>query len=76
MGKEIGMFVDRQEHVLWNGRLDSLSESQLTTLEEQMLEIEPQGDPAKLVELRRQLGAGAVVIEAVAPAFGRALAGT
>jgi hypothetical protein len=50
----------------WSGDLSELSESQLATLEKQMLEIAAQGDPAKLVELRKQIEAGAVVIDAVA----------
>jgi hypothetical protein len=36
----------------------------LETLEKQMLEIAAGGDPAKLVELQKQLEAGAVVIDA------------
>jgi hypothetical protein len=52
----------------WNGDfqqlISRLSPSELETLEKQMLEIAAGGDPAKLVELQKQLEAGAVVIDA------------
>jgi hypothetical protein len=52
VGKHRGMFVDRREHVIWDGSLDSLSELQLLRLEEQMIQIACSEDPTKMAELR------------------------
>ncbi len=68
IGKQRGMFVERRERFLWNGRLadliPTLNPEQLLEMENEMLEIAAGGDPAKFAELRKQLEAGAVVIDA------------
>jgi hypothetical protein len=58
------MFVDRREHVIWDGTLSSLSEPQLLRLEEQMIQLAFSGEPAKIAEFQKQLDAGPVVIDA------------
>jgi hypothetical protein len=64
IGKHRGMFVDRREHVIWDGTLSSLSEAQLLRLEEQIIQLGCAGDPVKMAEFRRELDSGPVVIEA------------
>jgi hypothetical protein len=55
------MFVDRREHVIWDGRPESLSAAQLENLERALIERACEGDPRRIEEFRRELEAGPVI---------------
>ena len=63
IGRHRGMFIDRREHVIWDGTLSSLSGPQLLRLEEQLIHSAFSGDPVKMAEFQKQLDAGPVVID-------------
>ncbi len=56
LGKELGLFVDRSDHSFhWDGRLDSLTDTQLENVQAHFLEL------AEAERRRKMLEAGAVV---------------